>query len=99
MRWWIRLLGALLMLVLLLWLGWTLVGNIVDILNGAQIGASEPDPMFASEAELPTRPPQLDLEESAPIRPTLDDYVPDVLTPVDKTADQLIEEAQMRSGT
>ena len=50
--------------------------------------------MFAEEAELPTRPPELDAEEPQREHLTLDDYVPEVETPVDKTAEELIEEAK-----
>ena len=52
------------------------------------------DPMFAEEAEKITRPPELDMEETPPDRPTLDDYVPEVESPVDMTVEELIEEAQ-----
>ena len=99
MRHWIRILGALLLIALLLWLGWYLVNGIVGMLGGVNLGVSEPDPMFASGAELPTRPPELDAEEKAPQHSTLDDYVPEVETPVDKTIDQLIREAQMNSDS
>ena len=99
MRLWIRILGALLAIALLLWLGWCMVNGIAGILGGVNLGASEPDPMFAREVEIPTRPPELDAEEAAPRRPTLDDYVPEVETPVDKTADQLIREAQMNTNS
>ena len=50
--------------------------------------------MFAEEPELPTRPPELDAEEAQREHPTLDDYVPEVETPVDRTLEQLIEEAK-----
>lgn len=99
MRLWMKLLGAILVIALLLWLGWNMVSGIVGLIGGADLSASEPDPMFALEAEIPTRPPELDAEEPAPQRPTLDDYVPEVETPVDKTTDQLIREAQNNSNT
>ena len=98
MRWLIKLSAALIAIALLLWLGWSMFNGILSVLNGAQINASEPDPMFALEAELPTRPPELDAEEAAPDRPTLDDYTPEVETPVDKTAEELIREAREKSG-
>lgn len=97
MRWWIKLLAALLAIALLLWLGWSIAGSFVKLLSGADLNASEPDPMFAQEMELPVRPPELDAEETAPDRPTLDDYVMEEGAPVDKTADELIREAQINS--
>ena len=54
--------------------------------------------MFAEEAVLPTRPPELDAEVVPPEHPTLDDYVPEVETPVDRTVEELIEEAQARDA-
>ena len=98
MRWWIKMLFGLLVIALLLLVGWRLalgLGSLVGGLGGADIG--EPDPMFAQEAVLPTRPPELDAEETQPPHLTLDDYVPEVETPVDKTADELIREAENRS--
>lgn len=54
----------------------------------------EPDPMFSQPPELVTRPPELDAEEMQVDHPTLDDYVPENETPVDKTAAELIAEAK-----
>lgn len=99
MRWWIKLLAALLAAALLLWLGWNMLGGLVNVLNGAQINASEPDPMFAEEARLPVRPPEMDAEESAPEKPTLDDIIFEEGAPVDKTADELIREAQNKADS
>lgn len=94
MRWWLRFAAALIALGLLVWLGWSLVSGLIGILNGADMNYSEPDPMFAQEAQLPTRPPELDAEEAPPDRPTLDDYDMPEGAPVDKTADELIAEAK-----
>ena len=99
MRWWIRFAAAIIALALLVWLGWSMISGLVDILSGADLNLSDPDPMFAEEAQLPTRPPELDMEIVPPDRPTLDDYVPEVETPVDKTADELILEAQQKADT
>ena len=99
MRWWIKLLLALLAIAALLLLGWRLLQGIGALLNGAELSAAEPDPMFAEEAQLPTRPPELDAEGAPPEHPTLDDYVPEVESPVDKTADELIREVRERSDT
>lgn len=91
---WIRAAAALLALALLLWLGWSLVNGVLGALGGAQTQLSEPDPMFAEEAERITRPPELDAQEPPPEHKTLDDYVPDVESPVDMTVEELIREAQ-----
>ena len=97
MRWWIKLLAALIVLALLLWLGWSFVGGVVKMLSGAELNAGEPDPMFAQEAVHPTRPPELDEELVPEKKPTLDDYAPTDGAPVDKTAEELIREAQQKN--
>ena len=94
MRWWIKAISALLVIALLLFAGWRLVRGIGNLLGGVDLNAADSDPMFAEEAERPTRPPELDAEESQPDHPTLDDYVPEVETPVDVTADELIRRAE-----
>ena len=95
MRWWIKGIAALLVIALLLFAGWRLAQGMSRLLRGVDLSAElEADPMFAEEAELPTRPPELDAEEQQPDHPTLDDYVPEVETPVDVTADELIRRAE-----
>lgn len=91
---WIRLMVALAVIAVLAYLGYTVVQGTFAFLSGADLSAGEPDPMFAEEAALPTRPPELDAEEAQAEHPTLDDYVPEVETPVDRTVEQLIEEAK-----
>lgn len=98
MRWWIKILAALLVIMLLLWLGWSLVNGITGLLSGADLNAGERDPMFAEEALLPTRPPELDEEVVPEKKPTLDDYAPIEGAPVDKTVDELILEAQQKNS-
>lgn len=98
MRWWIKLLAALVAIALLLWLGWSLVGGITKLLSGAELNAGEPDPMFAEEAAHPTRPPELDEEIVPEKKPTLDDYAPIEGAPVDKTVEELIREAQRKNS-
>lgn len=97
MRWWIKLLAALLAIALLLGLGWKLVSGVAFLLRGAGLNQSEPDPMFAEITPLPTRPPELDAEGVVPDRPTLDDLPAPEGAPVDKTADELIREAQQKN--
>ena len=91
---WIKLALALVVIAVLLYFGYAVVQEAFHFLGGADLSASEPDPMFAEEAEVPTRPPELDAEEEPREHPTLDDYVPEVETPVDRTVEQLIEEAK-----
>ena len=96
MRWWIKLLAAILVIVLLLWLGWNLVDGTVKLLSGAELNAPEQDPMFAEEAVHPTRPPEMDAEIVPEKKTTLDDLELPEGAPVDKTADELIMEARER---
>ena len=91
---WIRLTVALIVIAALAYLGYAVVHGTFAFLSGADLSAGEPDPMFAETAEVPTRPPELDAEEEQAEHPTLDDYVPEVETPVDRTVEQLIEEAK-----
>ena len=91
---WIKLALALVLIAALLYFGYAVVRESFGFLSGAELNSGEPDPMFAEEAELPTRPPELDAEEPQREHLTLDDYVPEVETPVDKTAEELIEEAK-----
>ena len=94
MRRWIKGIAALLVIALMLFVGWRLARGIKILLSGVDLNAAESDPMFAEEPELPARPPELDAEEAQPDHPTLDDYVPEVETPVDVTADELIRRAE-----
>ena len=91
---WIKLAAALAVIAVLLVLGYAVVQGTFNFLSGADLSAGEPDPMFAEGPELPTRPPELDAEEEQKEHPTLDDYVPEVETPLDRTLEQLIEEAK-----
>lgn len=91
---WIKLIAALIVIAVLAYLGYAVVQGTFDFLSGADLNAGEPDPMFAEEAEIPTRPPELDAEVPQKEHATLDDYVPEVETPVDRTVEELIEEAK-----
>ena len=91
---WIKLIAALAVIAVLAYLGYAVVHGTFYFLSGADLSAEEPDPMFAETAEAPTRPPELDAEEEQKEHPTLDDYVPEVETPVDRTVEELIEEAK-----
>ena len=91
---WIKLIAALIVIAVLAYLGYAVVQGTFDFLSGADLNAGEPDPMFAEEAEIPTRPPELDAEVPQKEHATLDDYVPEVETPVDRTVEELIEEAR-----
>lgn len=98
MRWWIKLLAALIVLALLAWLGWILVNGLIGVLSGAELNTGERDPMFAEEVVHPTRPPELDAEIIPEKKPTLDDFAPTEGAPVDKTVDELILEAQQKNS-
>ena len=94
MRWIIRLVAALIALALLAGLGYALVRGFTDMLANVDLNAGERDPMFAEEEERIERPAELDEEEPQPEHPTLDDYVPEVESPVDMTVEELIREAE-----
>ena len=98
MRRWIKGIAALIAIALLLFVGWRLVQGLSGMLSGVDLNVGEPDPMFAEDAEQPERPAELDAEEAQPDHPTLDDYVPEVESPVDVTADELIRRAQEADG-
>lgn len=89
-----RLIAAVAAILLLALLCVALVRGVSDVLQRGEINAAEPDPMFETPAETVTRPPDLYPEETQPPRQTLDDYIPKIETPVDKTAAELIAEAQ-----
>ena len=93
----IKVVLALVMVILLAVLCFGIVKGLIGILNHSDFDAGEPDPMFAEEAVQVTRPPELYAEEAQKDHPTLDDYVPEEETPVDKTAAELIAEAQAQS--
>ena len=91
---WIKLMILLILIAVLLFVAWTLIRGAGAILGGAGEDSGESDPMFAEETVLPTRPPEMDAQQTQSPHDTLDDYVADVQTPVDKTADELAEEAR-----
>ncbi len=90
---WIKLALLLAVMILLLLAAWRIIRGTGQILLGSK-DSGEADPMFAEETVLPTRPPQPDAEETQTPHDTLDDYVPETETPVDKTAAELIDEAR-----
>ena len=94
MKWWIKLIAAAAVVILLVVLCLSLVRGISGVLLRGEINAAEPDPMFETPAETVTPPPQLYAEETQKPHKTLDDYVPENESPVDKTAAELIEEAK-----
>lgn len=98
MRKWVLLVAALLAIALMLWIGYSLCGGIVRVLGGMNLSAGEPDPMFAEEAEMVTRPPDLYPEVAQRDHPTLDDYVPEVESPVTMTVEELIREAEEKAA-
>lgn len=91
---WIRIVIALAMIAVLVLVGLSLANSLMSVLNGSDFSGGERDPMFAEEAEMVTRPPEIYPEETQKPHKTLDDYVMEESAPVDKTAQELIEEAQ-----
>ena len=61
-------------------------------------GESEPDPMFAGEAELTTRPPELSGEEGRAFEDNSANWVIPEGSPVDMTADELAHEADAQNS-
>lgn len=55
-------------------------------------GSTEPDPMFAEETELTTRPPELVSESGTVFQDNSANWDTGVQTPVDKTAEELARE-------
>lgn len=94
MKKWIKWVLLLLVLAALVWLALNLSNGLLSLIGGADVNASEPDPMFAEEMETVTRPPELYAEETQKPHKTLDDYQAPDAAPVDKTASELIEEAK-----
>lgn len=93
----IKLVVAVLVVLLLASLCFLLARGVLGLLNRGDLDLPEPDPMFAEQTVAPTRPPELYAEEAPKQHSTLDDYVPDEETPVDKTAEELIREAQSQA--
>jgi hypothetical protein len=62
--------------------------------DGGEIGA---DPMFAEDAELATRPPELSEENGVLFQDNSANWDTSVQTPVDQTAAELGEEARYES--
>lgn len=89
----IKAVSLILVIVILLVLAVVLVRAGFGIFRNIRYDSAEQDPMFETPVEIVTRPPELDAEEAVPDHPTLDDYVDEIQTPVDKTADELAGEA------
>ena len=88
-----RIVLTILVILALLALGIFMVTGVLHILQSAGIDTGSTDPMFPEATQSVTRPPELDAEEVQPDHPTLDDYIDEELTPVDRTAEELAKEA------
>lgn len=96
MRWWIKLILGLVLLVLLVWLAVGIGRFTIDVLRFGSSGG-ERDPMFAEEMETVTPPPELRPEDGVSrFQDNSSNWDTSVQTPVDQTADELGEAA--RSG-
>ncbi len=94
MRWWIKLIGGLLAVAVLLWLIASIGRFGLDILSlRGDDGAR--DPQFAEPAEAITAPPELyGPEGESTFRDNSANWDTSVQTPVDQTAGELGEEAR-----
>ena len=95
MRWWIKFIGGLLAVVVLLWLLIRIGSMMLGVLsaNGGESGSR--DPQFAEEAETVTRPPELwDESGESEFKDNSANWDTSVLTPVEQTAEELAEEAR-----
>ena len=92
MKKWFWIGAVLIALVLLATVALNLGSGLVGLISGADF-AGERDPMFAEEAEMVTRPPEIYPEETQKPHKTLDDFVMEESAPVDKTAQELAQEA------
>ena len=90
---WLKLIVVLVVLLALVWIALNLGNALLGLISGADLGGDR-DPMFAQETMSATSPPEIYPEETQKPHKTLDDYVPEEETPVDKTARELIPEAQ-----
>lgn len=89
---WIKIVVVFVLALALVWIGLSLGNGLIGLISGADF-EGEKDPMFAEEAEMVTRPPEIYPEETQKPHRTLDDFVMEESSPVDKTAQELIEEA------
>lgn len=97
MRWWIKLIGGLLAVAVLLWLVVRIGSFTLNVLSANRGESGERDPQFAEEAETVTPPPELWSEEGeSEFRDNSANWDTSVRTPVEQTAKELGEEA--RSG-
>ena len=95
MRVWIKAIFALLTIAALIWLIVKIGGFGLDILAVNHGGTGERDPQFAEAGETVTQPPDLWEEEGErEFKDNSANWDTSVQTPVDKTADELGDEAR-----
>lgn len=99
MRNWIRLIAGLAAAAVMIWFLVRAGGFVLRLATTGGTVGTEPDPMFAEEMEMTTRPPELTGEagETVP-QDNSANWVIDVETPVDRTADELIREAEQQNA-
>lgn len=99
MRWWMKLIGGLLAVAVLLWLAFRIGSFTMDILSASRGESGEQDPQFAQEAETVTRPPELWQEDGdAEFKDNSANWDMSVQTPVEQTAQELGEEARSENS-
>lgn len=95
MRWGMKLVAGLIMVVLLVWILVSIGGFTLEILNTHRGRVSEKDPMFAEAPEQATRPPELDGEFGvSTVEDNSANWDISIRTPVDQTAEELAREAR-----
>ena len=98
MRNWIKLIAGLAVIALMIWF-LVRIGSFALRVAGTTDGGAEPDPMFAEEMEIPTRPPELNGDQDDTVyQDNSANWVIDVQTPVEMTVEELIREAEQQAG-
>lgn len=95
MRWWLKFIGGLLTVAVLLWLVVRIGDVTLDILSSYRGEDGQRDPQFAEEAETVTRPPELWEEAGeSEFKDNSEKWEMYEKTPVEQTAEELAEEAR-----
>ena len=96
MRIWVKVISALMLIAVLLWLVMRIGGFTLSILSEFDGGSSVHDPQFAEYEEIATPPPSLTGEGEAFVefKDNSENWDVSVYTPVDQTAEELETEAR-----
>lgn len=95
MRWWLKFIGGLLAVAVLLWLIVRIGSVTLGVLNVNRGESGERDPQFAEEIETVTPPPELWEETGvSEFKDNSANWDTSVQNPVEQTAAELAEEAK-----